>query len=119
MHNAGARDGGFDERAVGGSFHLFHGVDGGPSGDGGSMLVRGLDHVANDFGGHEGANGIVHQDDIFGIGRGTGEGAGDGVLAMLAAFDHCRRLVRISGYCFSTWVRKPAISSWRRATMIS
>ena len=37
-HHAGARDGGFDECAVGGSFHLFHRVHGGPARDGGSVL---------------------------------------------------------------------------------
>src|SRR5208283_3000190 len=93
-HDAGARDGGFDERALGSSFHLFHGVDGGQSRDGGSMFMRGLDDTSDDFGRDQRANGIVHQNDIFGIGRGAGQCVGHGVLTMLSAFDHLQALAQ-------------------------
>src|SRR5208337_515261 len=67
-HNAGSRDGGFDERAFRGSFHLLHGVYGGPTGDGGTVLVGGFDYMADDFRGHKGADGIVNEDDVLWIG---------------------------------------------------
>jgi hypothetical protein len=44
----------------------------GQAGDGGSVLVRGFDYVADDFRRHEGAHGIVHEDDVIGIDSGIG-----------------------------------------------
>ena len=42
--------------------------------------MRGLDHMGNDFGRDKRANRIVHQDDVFRIGRGAGQSAGHRVL---------------------------------------
>src|SRR6202044_426187 len=83
-----AGDGGGDEGAVGGAFHLLDGVDGGGGDDGGAVLFDGGDGALDGGGVDEGADGIVDEDDVLRGGGGEGgESVGDGLLAVVAAGD--------------------------------
>ena len=81
-----AGDGGGDDGAVGGALHLLDGVHGGHPHDGRAVLDDGVDGAVDGCGVNEGADGIVYQDDVVGLGRKGGEGVGDGFLTMIAAF---------------------------------
>ena len=65
-----AGDGGGDDGAVGGALDLLDGVDGGHADDGGAVLDDGVDGALDGGGVDEGANGVVDEDDVVGLGGG-------------------------------------------------
>jgi hypothetical protein len=83
-----ARDGGGDERAVGGTLDLLDGVDGGGGYDGGAVVLDGGYGAFDGVRVNQRADGVVDEDDVvLGGGGQRGEGVGDGVLAGVAAGD--------------------------------
>ncbi len=83
-----ARNGGGDERAVGRSFDLLDGVDGGKPNDGCSVFDDGVDGAVDGFGVDERANGVVDEDDVVFRAVERGQGVGYGFLAIFSPFDH-------------------------------
>lgn len=82
-----AGDGGGDERAVGGALDLLDGIDGGQADDGRAELGDGVDGAVDGGRVDQGADGIVDEDQVVGLGGQRGEGVGDGLLAAVSAFD--------------------------------
>ncbi len=87
-HDVLARDGGGDQGAVGGALDLLDGVDGRHADDGGAEFGNGVDGAVDCGRVDERTNGVVHQDDVIGLGGQRGQGVGDRLLSVVATFDH-------------------------------
>ena len=86
-HDELAGNGGGDQGAVRGALDLLDGVDRGHSDDGGAVLDDGVDGAVDGGGIDERADGIVDEDNVVGLGGEGEKGVGNGLLAMVTAFD--------------------------------
>jgi len=83
-----AGDGGGDECAMGGALDLLDGVHGGEADDGGSELGDSVNGAVDGGSVNERTHGVMDEDDVVILCGESGEGVGDGLLAVIAAFDN-------------------------------
>ena len=87
-HDKLARDCRGDEGAMGSSFHLLDGVDGGHAHDGRAVLLHCVNGAVNGGRVDKRTHSVVDEDDVVVGGRHRGQRVRHGLLAIVAALDH-------------------------------